>query len=292
MLFFSGRFYEVQSEERCWSILFYVNNSQTVRCYTLDTLTCSLVNDDTTTLEVLCNHICTVLRQTVVEFFRSLWRSCTDNLYVAAGLDGIERLLVRSCEKILSLLEGNEYQIFNTDSLCLGCRNFLDDFLDDFLDNLLGLSVKLVAEGVDLVVQITDVPDLEVVCAVRGLELVVDTYEETELCCLLSKLNSIARTVGEVPKNCWLNIKLPSSLFTKVVSECKTSLCSQLCIVTYVVSLDNVFVTESHPIADTSLCTNLETTLWIIITEQVCKVDSTIQTNINTTNDCVAISKT
>lgn len=192
MLFLSGRFYEVQSEERCWSILFYVNNSQTVRCYTLDTLTCSLVNDDTTTLEVLCNHICTVLRQTVVEFFRSLWRSCTDNLYVAASLDGIERLLVRSCEKILSLLEGNEYQIFNTDSLCLGCRNFLDDFLDDFLDNLLGLSVKLVAEGVDLVVQITDVPDLEVVCSVRGLELVVDTYEETELCCLLAELDGIA----------------------------------------------------------------------------------------------------
>ena len=143
---------------------------------------------------------------------------------MAAGLDGVECLLVRSCENILSLLEGNEYQIVNTDSLCLGCRNFLDDFLDDLLDNLLGLSVELVAERVDLVVQLADVPDLEVVCAIRGLELVVDTYEETELRCLLAELDGITRTVCKVPEYCRFSIELPCSVLTEVVSECKAGL--------------------------------------------------------------------
>ena len=41
--------------------LLYVNNCKTVRSYTLYTLTSCLVNDNTTTLEVVSNYVSTSL---------------------------------------------------------------------------------------------------------------------------------------------------------------------------------------------------------------------------------------
>ena len=127
---------------------------------------------------------------------------------------------------------------------------------------------------------------------VRSLELIVQTNEETKLSSLTTELDSITRTMCKVPKNSWLYIKLPCSILTKVISECKTSLCCQLCIVTAISSTNKILVTESHPVTYTCFCTNFETTIWIVVTEQVCEVDCTVQTEVHTTNDCVAISKT
>ena len=129
-------------------------------------------------------------------------------------------------------------------------------------------------------------------CTVRSLELVVKTYEKTKLSCVLTELDSIARTVCKVPENSWLYIKLPISLLTEVVSESKTSLSCQLCIITSVISLNDVLVTVSDPVTDTCLSTYLETTIWVVLAEKVCEVDSTIQTEVDGTNNCVTVRET
>ena len=117
---------------------------------------------------------------------------------MTACLNIIKSLLSLVCEEVLTLSECYKYQVVNTESLSCLCRNLLNNFLNNLnlLNNLLWLSVKLITERVNLIVQLTNIPNLEVVCTIRSLKLVVKTYEKTELSCLLTELYSIARTVA------------------------------------------------------------------------------------------------
>ncbi len=56
--------------------------------------------------------------------------------------------------------------------------------------------------------------------------------------------------------------------------------------------LNDVLVTISDPITDTCLSTYLETTIWVVLAEKVCEVDSTIQTEVDGTNNCVTVRET
>ena len=135
---------------------------------------------------------------------------------MATCINLIEASLVGWRKDILSLLECNEVEVINADSLLAGFLN--GNFLNNFnsLDNFLRLSSQLVAKVVDLVVQVIKTKLLEVVCSVAGEELVVQTNKETYLCSAAIKVNSVARTIGKVPVNSRLYIELPCLLCTKI----------------------------------------------------------------------------
>ena len=64
---------------------------------------------------------------------------------------------------MLTLSEGNEYEVLYTNFLRRNNRNFFNNFLNNLLNNLFRFSFKLSTERVDLVVQSADIIPLEVV---------------------------------------------------------------------------------------------------------------------------------
>ena len=155
----------------CFRLL-YVNNSKTVRSRTLYALTSSLVNIHATSLEVVSNYIGTSLRQTVVDFLRTLWRSSTYNLNVRAFLDVVQSRLSVVCKSILALCECYEYEVGNGE--LLNGRNFLDNLLGDNLWLAVAELVDLSVQSIDFSL-VTRSNDCEVVSTVRVLELVNET---------------------------------------------------------------------------------------------------------------------
>ena len=140
--------------------LLHVNDSETVRGDTLDTLTGSLVNDHAATLEVLSDHVGTSLRQTIVDSLRTLGRSRTNNLYVCTLLDSVERLHILLGEVGLALSEGDE----DRQAHIVMSSRYLYTLLDDLLDHLR----LAVAELIDLSVESVD---LSLVLCVDGVHI-------------------------------------------------------------------------------------------------------------------------
>ena len=110
--------------------LLYVNDSQTVRSAALNTLTCSLVNNNALVAQVLGNNLGTSLRELLAELLATLRRSCSDNLHVATLLNGVGSCLRVSGQSALALCESNDNSVGGAVGVNL---------LDNLLDNLLRL---------------------------------------------------------------------------------------------------------------------------------------------------------
>ena len=135
-------------------LLLYINDSQTIRGGTMNTLTGSLVNNNATVAEVSGNGISTALRNLIIDFLRTLGRSSTYNLYVLALSYTVEGSLGLLGQSGLALSEGYEYQVLYL--YFLRSRCFLNHFLDYFL-RLLG---QFVAQVVNLSVQTINLSSL------------------------------------------------------------------------------------------------------------------------------------
>ena len=155
----------------------------------------------------------------------ALWRSCTDNLYVLALCNLIKSLLSISCEDRLALCECYEDKVVSH-------VNLLNDFnwlLNNFLDNLWLAVAKLIdlcLKSVNLCLVIK-ASNLEVVCAIRVLELVNNTSVKLNerLVQVVSTIVAKVSVSAECPCDRRLYIYLPLLVRTEVVSEVNTSLC-------------------------------------------------------------------
>ena len=96
------------------------------------------------------------------------------------------------------------------------------------------------------------------------------------MCSWLAKTNGIARSVCEVPDDCWLSINLPCLFAAEVPCEGKACFGCQLCVVTFVVGADEVVIAEADVIADTGFYAEFECAVGFVFRKEISEIECTV----------------
>ena len=245
-----------------------------------------------------------LLRQLLVEFCRTLWRSVTLNLNISLRM--VLHVLSNQLYVSLLALVDNALTLAEEDSgLQVGCGSglYVSGLLVALVKRLLQvgdllvlgsqlrvLSVEVIAKAINLAVQavnlslVTQLSDSEVVSTVRVLELVDDTYIELNHRTVDGVVNAIVQSLatylrggsGQGPYHGRLDVCLPLLLAAKVESEVDTHLRGKIVCLA---------LTESVCPAETSYGNHLEETrLALIATYPVAHVNGTQHAGVDEAN--------